>query len=203
MNRTVAFFATFALVTALAACLHHGLRGSAEAARSSPEDVARAREARKASPSETKGLSLANYTLNEQADPSDLLLARVAHDCAVCLLEKSRRNPGEPRLLEQAAQHLRACLSHEPAGGQIDPLFREARQQLQQVEKQLARGNKPAPDATPKEAKSPTSTGTPEETSLKVTVQDTPSETTPETGKEEAPAGTIGPDGVPIRRSGE
>jgi hypothetical protein len=68
---------------------------------------------------------------------SEKVFARLAADCAAHLFEKAKKQPDNVRLLEQAAAHYRACLSHEgtvEAGG----LFADARKNLRQIEALLA-----------------------------------------------------------------
>ena len=81
-------------------------------------------------------------------------MARLASDCAAQLYEKARRQPDNARLLEQAAAHYRACLSHEPTVADAGALFADARRDLEQIDKALARLKarptaKPAPVTAP------------------------------------------------------
>lgn len=76
------------------------------------------------------------------SDDTQTRLARLAAEAGRELLELARKQPDNPRLLEQAAAHFRACLSHESDATDAS-LFREARSRLAQIEKQLA--TPPAP----------------------------------------------------------
>jgi hypothetical protein len=88
---------------------------------------------------EAAALDVVFADAGERKDVSgDKLFARLAADCASHLYEKAKKQPGNVRLLEQAAAHYRACLSHE--GTVEDPanLFADARKNLQQIEGLLA-----------------------------------------------------------------
>ena len=63
---------------------------------------------------------------------------RIAADCGNLLYEKALRSPDNPHLLNQAAQHYRACLSHEPTCRNAEALFRDARARLGQIERMAA-----------------------------------------------------------------
>lgn len=87
---------------------------------------------------------------------SERRMARLAADCAAQLHEKAKRQPDNARLLEQAAAHYRACLSHEPTVADAGALFADARRDLEQIETALARLTsreppRPAPVTAPAE----------------------------------------------------
>jgi hypothetical protein len=84
----------------------------------------------------TPGVSHCAIDLNrETAREGDAALARIAAECGNHLFEKARLAPDNPHLLNQAAQHYRACLSHEPTCPAAAALFREVRDRLDQVER--------------------------------------------------------------------
>jgi hypothetical protein len=196
MNRTFALVFTFAVVVGLSFGLRATIPGSVQAARSGPVEVARARTERSATPPAPKVGPAAGYSALADRDPSELLMARLSHESALCLLEKARRQPGDRRPLEQAACHLRACLAHESTVGEAGTFFPEARQKLSEIENQLALAPKPAP--TPPAAGKP-SERAPEPATPPPAGKAPPVEDTPEA--DESGSGImVSPDGVPIRR---
>src|SRR5262249_28279977 len=105
----------------------------------------------------------------------------------------AERSPGDARLLNQAAHHYRACLSHAPSAGDADPVFAGARRNLQRVERLLAEARPsekpPAPARAKLAAEPPAVSAKPN----------------PEATRAPAPAGRkmAGPDGVIYRPVGE
>jgi hypothetical protein len=89
------------------------------------------------------------------ADSADLLLARIAYDSGSYLLKRARATPGSARLLQQAAQHFRACLSHEDDAPENAILFGEARHDLAVAERLLAEAQRPAAPAPVRAAPQP------------------------------------------------
>ncbi len=65
----------------------------------------------------------------------DLRLARQASQAGDYLLDRARKTTDNRHLLEQAAQHYRACLAHEPTARGAGSLFTEVRARLAQVER--------------------------------------------------------------------
>jgi hypothetical protein len=74
---------------------------------------------------------------DKKSTSDEKLMARLAAECASHLFDKSKNQPDNVRLLEQAAAHYRACLSHEHT---VDDaaLFADARKNLEQIDKLLA-----------------------------------------------------------------
>jgi hypothetical protein len=125
---------------------------SADAARS-PEPILRSERAGRASLERPRpeGAALDFVPAEGGDDSKEKQFARQAADCARHLYEKAKKQPDNVRLLRQAAAHYRACLSHEPTAGEVGSLFVEARRNLEQIEKMLARVSKrPAPKAAEK-----------------------------------------------------
>jgi hypothetical protein len=125
-------------------------------------------------------------------DPSDLILARLALESAVCLRDKARRNPGDLRPLEQAVCHLHACLSHESTTSDPGSLFRDARRTLAEIEQLLDTKQYIVPPASDK---------------LTTTAPGTAVKGPPSPEANPAPKAvrtqTVGPDGLPIQRVSE
>lgn len=83
-------------------------------------------------------VAFANNADAKDVTGSEKLMARLAADCASHLYERAKKQPDNVRLLEQAAAHYRACLSHEPTVEGAGSLFTDARKDLEQIEKLLA-----------------------------------------------------------------
>jgi hypothetical protein len=77
-------------------------------------------------------------------DEAETLLARLAAQSGMYLLDQARKHPNRPALLRQAAAHLRACLSHEETLTESTALFQEVRKKLAEVES-LLQASKSAP----------------------------------------------------------
>jgi hypothetical protein len=212
MKRTFVLTAGCLVIICLALSARSAFQGSAQAARSGPAELARSHSEARGQRSEVKDprpegltLGLAGFSASSEGqDPAELFLARLAHDSAVYLLEKAQRQPGNRRPLEQAAQHLRACLSHEPTTGEAGPLFREARQKLEEIEKRLALVQKPTSakvEATPQAPSA--SAGTPQAPGASAGTGQVEPAPRREAGKapQQERRSMVGPDGVPIRRA--
>jgi hypothetical protein len=145
-----------------------------------------------------------------EGEDAELLLARVAHDAGVYLLNRARRTPGNTALLRQAAQHLRACLAHEGTVREAGTLFSQARSKLKRTEQMLARleradkspsaAVRPAPRAKP----APVLRSAAIKAPAKAAEEDRrteadPEERTPDTRS----AKVVGPDGVLYERAKE
>jgi hypothetical protein len=198
--KRLAFLAILVAVTGMGVAFRN-LSGSADASR---PDVRRA-----AGPAEDRppareedgpALSHCAAGLGGDADAGDLLLARLAAECGNHLFGRAVRSPGNPHLIQQAAQHYRACLAHEPTTPDAGGLYRDARARLQQLDRLLARQTRPpaaprrpAPAPGPDE-KRPAKGRADEPAAVKP-----PAPVPPVTDKEDLPM--VGPDGVTYRRS--
>jgi hypothetical protein len=130
-------------------------------------------------------------SLGKDAEPGDLLLARIAAECGNHLFEKAVRSPENTRLANQAALHYRACLAHEPTARDAGNLFRDVRARLEQLDRLQARRDRPA--AEPKAAVKPP------QSESKPVVQEKPAPEQPAAEKDEPLM--VGPDGVTYRRN--
>jgi hypothetical protein len=140
------------------------------------------------------------------------LMARLAADCASHLYEKAKKHPDNVRLLEQAAAHYRACLSHEPTVEDAGALFADARKALEQIEKLLARAKtreadkRPAVTPAPKGAEKPAETKPADRPNVAVKKEEksapapAPAPAPIPKAKEKEEALEFGPDGTLFRR---
>ena len=191
--RPLSYAIVLVAATGVGVAFRHGLSGTSEASRSlrtagrldGPAAVDRPAGKREG-PGE--GAPLATASPASGAAPGaggDLVFARIAAECGHHLLEKSRREPDNPRLLRQAAGHLRACLSHETPASSGEPLFVNARRAVEEIERLLKRHEQPQAREKAPAAPAPAKP-----------------EAAPPAAKEESAGEPImvGPDGVSFRR---
>jgi hypothetical protein len=189
-----------ALVAASGAALaFRGALWYAAAARAPEEARAggEARPTRERQPApEAASLAVVPAGGEKDAAGTDALLARLAAECGDHLLERARQQPDNPHLLNQAAQHYRACLDHEPTCRDA-ALFAGVRGKLEQVERLQARL---AAKARPAPALRPAPPAPAEEKPAAVPEGDSPP---PAPVKVSAAGRMVGPDGVTFRRVGD
>jgi hypothetical protein len=150
MKRYLLLAGTFAAATGIGFGFRHVLSGAATASRDAearPEPRARstARHTDLDAPADeevARGLRFAAAGSPADGDGAELLVARMAYDCGNFLLGRARQAPGSAHTLRQAAQHFRACLSHEGSVRDAGSLFADARRNLEVAERLLAEGNR-------------------------------------------------------------
>lgn len=182
--KQLTFLVVFLSTTGLSIGFHHALTGSADAARS--ERLTRETRTTESRPNtaERSAFAFASSNSISRDNNSEMVLARIAAECGNHLLSKARCQPDNAQTLDQAFQHYRACLAHETKLTANDPLFREVKKKLQEIEdlrKSAVVEETQAPSEPLARPAPPT-----------VSVQQTPPKTE---------ALMVGPDGVIIRRS--
>lgn len=202
-----------AIVTGVNLVFSGALYGPAEAARSPEAATAGVKAARITQPvpadrdrgkleGDAINTLLAAGTSGATSDGSGLLLARTAANCGDFLRDKAKRQAGNKLLLRQAAAHYRACLTHEKTAHSTS-LFRETRQKLADIERQL--NTRPTPVVkrpTGSEAKAALVTATPAP-AVKTNQQAKPQPhpiTTPPRSPQKTEEISVGPDGVIYKR---
>ncbi len=205
MKKYLVLALTFAGATGVSLGLRHALHGPATASSRHEEARPDALSAPAQRPTNLDGaggpegegatsLRFAAARAPAEPDPAELLLARIAHDAGSYLLARAANAPGNTRLPQQAAQHLRACLSHEGhAGG--GTLFVEARRKLAAAERLLAEANRPAVRPEETRARVP---GPPKPAPVVAAPRPAPAPTPKSAALE-----MVGPDGVLFERAGE
>lgn len=194
--KQLSIIVVFLAATGIGVAFRNGMSGTSEAARA-PISQGRVEKAagvtgvavtdRPASKTQgpTEGAALSGVTSASGAARNandDLAIARIAADCGNRLFEKARRASNDATVLQQAAQHYRACLAHETSTPGQDTFFREVRTRLEEIEKLLTQPRKPAAEQA---------AIVPEEKPAVVS--------TPEVQPTSEPK-MVGPDGVPIVR---
>jgi hypothetical protein len=200
MKKYLLLLLTFVAATGISLAFRHALHGPATASvrndepRAEPFTPSAARPTNLDKPvrsDDASGLRFAAVSA-KSADAAELLLARLAHDSGAYLLARAQADPGNTRLLQQAAAHFRACLTHEGAGN-AGTLFTDARSKLELSERLLAAARRAPAN---KSAEQPKVVASPAPAPAPAPLPVPPAAPRP-TGQ------TVGPEGIIYERTGE